>query len=259
VDVVGAGVVAHQDDVVAPFGGGDRRVHLAIGPPRRNARSSRQPLRQKCCSQTCRRLQRAAATPPPGAASRPRRSGRRRAAACADRFAARVCSSHSVPSSMVNSISCTLAATHRTPRWPRSSGSVKTPPPAPELALTLPKTIACTTAAVPPRHRHTVAPHHVDAVSLVAQQLRRRRGVTVQQYNGLCGHSVVQARPRSRADPTFVSGFRTPKVTSWPRSRQAPPSARPTLPAPMIAILMCGSFAVACRMAAYLCLSVPTR
>ena len=36
------------------------------------------------------------------------------------------------------------------------------------------------------------------------------------------------------------SGFRTPKVTWWPRLRHAVPSVFPTLPAPMIAILMFG-------------------
>ena len=34
VDVVGTGVVAHQDDILAAVGGIDRRVHLGIGPPR---------------------------------------------------------------------------------------------------------------------------------------------------------------------------------------------------------------------------------
>jgi hypothetical protein len=38
------------------------------------------------------------------------------------------------------------------------------------------------------------------------------------------------------------SGFRTPNVIWWPRLRQAVPSVVPTLPAPMIAILMSDSF-----------------
>jgi hypothetical protein len=41
------------------------------------------------------------------------------------------------------------------------------------------------------------------------------------------------------------SGRRTPNVTWWPRLRHAGPKVLPTLPAPMIAILMASSFPVA--------------
>ena len=50
------------------------------------------------------------------------------------------------------------------------------------------------------------------------------------------------------------SGLRTPNVTSWPRLRHAVPNERPTLPAPMIAILMVAPLRCV-RLAGYLYLS----
>src|SRR3984893_17062472 len=166
------------------------------------------------------------------------------------------------------------------------------------------------------RHGQAIAPHHVDAVSLVAQNIRRRRRVAIQLYHGSCGHPDVQARPRSKPNPKSVpnprrtgdsglvasiksfplrspqpcsascvpchgvyntttsasdaaaslartvpsdaclgsSGLRTPNVTSWPRLCHAVPNERPTLPAPMIAILMVAPLRYV-RLAGYLYLS----
>jgi hypothetical protein len=50
------------------------------------------------------------------------------------------------------------------------------------------------------------------------------------------------------------SGFRTPNVTSWPRLWHAVPNECPTLPAPMIAILMVAPLRYL-RLARYLYLS----
>ena len=50
------------------------------------------------------------------------------------------------------------------------------------------------------------------------------------------------------------SGLRTPDVTSWPRLCHAVPDERPTLPAPMIAILMVAPLRYV-RLARYLYLS----
>jgi hypothetical protein len=50
------------------------------------------------------------------------------------------------------------------------------------------------------------------------------------------------------------SGFRTPNVTSWPRLCHAVPNERPTLPVPMIAILIVAPLR-GVRLAGYLYLS----
>src|ERR1700733_14827181 len=125
------------------------------------------------------------------------------------------------------------------------------------------------------RHGQAVAPHHVDAVSLMAQNVRWRRRVAIQQYHGSCGHPDVQARPRSKPNPASVptdvlsptaaptvpsntclgwSGLRTPNVTWWPRLCHPVPNERPTLPAPMIAILIVAPLRCV-RLAGYLYLS----
>src|ERR1700727_1276631 len=80
------------------------------------------------------------------------------------------------------------------------------------------------------RHGQANAPHHVDAVSLVAQNIRRRRRVAIQQYHGSCGHPDVQARPRSKPNSKSVPQ----------RRRQSATCSAPDVVSPTASVLKSG-------------------
>src|SRR5271156_485491 len=77
------------------------------------------------------------------------------------------------------------------------------------------------------RHGQAIAPHHVDAVSLMAQNIRRRRRVAIQQYHGSCGHPDIQARPRSKPKP---SSLISPAVTDLAASSSPQPCTDSCVP-----------------------------